>query len=149
MTPQFSISSPSHGTWLPFRVAEHSRRSEFGVEWHNAAKRRNVRPLTTIFPLRGPNGSSIRDATSPGKLAIFGGSTRAYSWGQLSRQRPDPFPRVVCMVPMLDSAPLSPPSTIAHVCAIEFGTADDPDDFPVLAKYSRIIRSGTAWPIPR
>jgi len=62
-------------------------------------------------------------------------------------QRPDLFRAVVCMVPMLDMLRYHLFDN-AHVWKEEFGTAEDPDDFTVLASYSPYhqVRPGTAYP---
>src|SRR6202021_1876780 len=62
-------------------------------------------------------------------------------------QRPDLFRAVVCMVPMLDMLRYHLFDN-AHIWKDEFGTADDPADFAVLAEYSPYhrVRPGVAYP---
>jgi prolyl oligopeptidase len=120
--------------------------SEFGVEWHNAAKRRNRQTAYDDF-LCAAEWLLKTGRTSPGKLAIFGGSNSGLLVGAALTQRPDLFRAVVCMVPMLDMLRYHLFDN-AHVWKDEFGTADDSDDFAVLAKYSPYhqVRDGVAYP---
>ena len=85
--------------------------------------------------------------TAPRRLAIFGGSNSGLLVGAALTQRPDLFRAVVCMVPMLDMLRYHLFDN-AHVWKEEFGTADDPDDFAALAKYSPYhqVREGVAYP---
>jgi prolyl oligopeptidase len=147
MTPQFSIFVAflmERGCL--FALPNIRGGSEFGVEWHNAAKRRNRQTAYDDF-LCAAEWLTKTGRTSPGKLAIFGGSNSGLLVGAAFTQRPDLFRAVVCMVPMLDMLRYHLFDD-AHVWKDEFGTADDPDDFPVLAKYSPYhqVRQGVAYP---
>jgi prolyl oligopeptidase len=120
--------------------------SEFGVEWHNAAKRRNRQKAFDDF-LFAAEWLLKTGRTAPGKLGIFGGSNSGLLVGAALTQRPDLFGAVVCMVPMLDMLRYHLFDN-AHVWKEEFGTAEDPEDFAVLAKYSPYhqVRDGEAYP---
>jgi prolyl oligopeptidase len=147
MTPQFSIFVSflmEHGCL--FALPNIRGGSEFGVEWHNAAKRRNRQTAYDDF-LCAAEWLIKTGRTSPGKLAIFGGSNSGLLVGAALTQRPDLFSAVVCMVPMLDMLRYHLFDN-AHVWRDEFGTVDDPDDFAVLAKYSPYhqVRHGVAYP---
>src|SRR5213078_1911471 len=87
--------------------------------------------------------------TSPGNLAIFGGSNSGLLVGAALTQRPELFRAVVCMVPILDMLRYHLFDD-AHVWRDEFGTVDDPDDFAALVKYSPYhqVREGVAYPAP-
>ena len=80
-------------------------------------------------------------------LAIFGGSNSGLLVGAALTQRPELFRAAVCMVPMLDMLRYHLFDN-AHLWRAEFGTADDPDDFAVLEKYSPYhqVRDGVAYP---
>jgi prolyl oligopeptidase len=147
MTPQFSIFV----TFLMergclFALPNIRGGSEFGVEWHNAAKRRGRQTAYDDF-LSAAEWLIKTGRTSPGKLAIFGGSNSGLLVGAALTQRPDLFRAVVCMVPMLDMLRYHLFDN-AHVWKDEFGTVDDPDDFAALAKYSPYhqVRQGLAYP---
>ncbi len=147
MTPQFSIFVAflmERGCL--FALPNIRGGSEFGVEWHNAAKRRNRQTAYDDF-LCAAEWLIKTGRTSPGKLAIFGGSNSGLLVGAALTQRPDLFGAVVCMVPMLDMLRYHLFDN-AHVWKDEFGTADDPEDFAVLAKYSPYhqVRQGVAYP---
>lgn len=147
MTPQFSVFVAflmERGCL--FALPNIRGGSEFGVEWHNAAKRRNRQTAYDDF-LGAAEWLIKTGRTSPGKLAIFGGSNSGLLVGAAMTQRPDLFRAVVCIVPMLDMLRYHLFDT-ADVWRDEFGTADNPDDFPVLAKYSPYhqVRQGVAYP---
>ncbi len=147
MTPQFSIFVAflmERGCL--FALPNIRGGSEFGVEWHNAAKRRNRQTAYDDF-LCAAEWLLKTGRTAPGKLAIFGGSNSGLLVGAALTQRPDLFRAVVCMVPMLDMLRYHLFDN-AHVWKNEFGTVDDPEDFTVLARYSPYhqVRDGIAYP---
>jgi len=147
MTPQFSIFVAflmERGCL--FALPNIRGGSELGVEWHNAAKRRNRQTAYDDF-LSAAEWLIETGRTSPAKLAIFGGSNSGLLVGAALTQRPDLFGAVVCMVPMLDMLRYHLFDN-AHVWKDEFGTADDPEDFAALAKYSPYhqVRQGLAYP---
>jgi prolyl oligopeptidase len=147
MTPQFSIFVAflmERGCL--FALPNIRGGSEFGVEWHKAAKRRNRQTAYEDF-LSAAEWLIKTGRTAPGKLAIFGGSNSGLLVGAALTQRPDLFSAVVCMVPMLDMLRYHLFDN-AHVWKDEFGSVDDPDDFAALAKYSPYhqVRQDTAYP---
>ncbi len=147
MTPQFSIFVAflmERGCL--FALPNIRGGSEFGVEWHKAAKRRNRQTAFDDF-LCAAEWLLNTGRTAPGKLGIFGGSNSGLLVGAALTQRPDLFGAVVCMVPMLDMLRYHLFDN-AHVWKEEFGTIEDPDDFAVLAKYSPYhqVREGVAYP---
>jgi prolyl oligopeptidase len=147
MTPQFSIFVAflvEHGCL--FALPNIRGGSEFGAEWHRAAKRRNRQTAYDDF-LFAAEWLLATGRTAPGKLAIFGGSNSGLLVGAALTQRPDLYRAVVCMVPMLDMLRYHLFDN-AHVWKEEFGTAEDADDFAALAKYSPYHRvcEGVAYP---
>jgi prolyl oligopeptidase len=120
--------------------------SEFGPEWHQAAKRRTRQVAFDDFLCAGEwlvrNGR-----TAPNKLAIFGGSNSGLLVGAALTQRPEMFRAVVCMVPLLDMLRYHLYDN-AHVWIEEFGSADHPEDFEALAAYSPYhhVRCSTPFP---
>ena len=128
MTPQFSVFVAflmERGCL--FALPNIRGGSEFGVEWHNAAKRRNRQRAYDDF-LSAAEWLIDSGRTARGRLAIFGGSNSGLLVGAALTQRPDLFRAVVCMVPMLDMLRYHLFDN-AHVWKHEFGTVDDPDDF--------------------
>ncbi|MGO9938560.1 MAG: prolyl oligopeptidase family serine peptidase [Terracidiphilus sp.] len=147
MTPQFSVFVAfliERGCL--FALPNIRGGSEFGTEWHEAAKRRNRRVAVDDF-LSAAEWLIESGRAKPGKLAIFGGSNSGLLVGAAMTQRPKLFRAVVCMVPMLDMLRYHLFDN-AHVWREEFGTADDPEDFPALFRYSPYhnVRDGTPYP---
>jgi prolyl oligopeptidase len=147
MTPQFSVFVAflmERGCL--FALPNIRGGSEFGVAWHNAAKRQKRHIAFDDF-LSAAEWLIETGRTEPRRLAIFGGSNSGLLVGAAMTQRPDLFRAVVCMVPMLDMLRYHLFDN-AHVWKEEFGTADDPDDFTVLAGYSPYhrVRDGVAYP---
>jgi prolyl oligopeptidase len=147
MTPQFStfVALLMERGCL-FALPNIRGGSEFGVEWHKAAKRRNRQTAFDDF-LCAAEWLLKTGRTAPGKLGIFGGSNSGLLVGAALTQRPDLFGAVVCMVPMLDMLRYHLFDN-AHVWKEEFGTVEDPEDFAALAKYSPYhqVRDGVAYP---
>lgn len=120
--------------------------SEFGDEWHQAAKRRRRQVAFDDF-IAAAEWLIETGRTEPVKLAIFGGSNSGLLVGAAMTQRPELFRAVVCMVPMLDMLRYHLFDN-AHVWKDEFGTAEDPDDFAALLSYSPYhnVRDNTSYP---
>jgi prolyl oligopeptidase len=147
MTPQFSVFvSFLMERGCLFALPNIRGGSEFGVAWHEAAKRRNRQTAYDDF-LSAAEWLIETGRTAPRKLAIFGGSNSGLLVGVALTQRPDLFRAVVCMVPLLDMLRYHLFDN-AHVWKGEFGTVEDPDDFGVLAKYSPYhqVRQAVAYP---
>jgi prolyl oligopeptidase len=85
--------------------------------------------------------------TSSEKLAIMGGSNGGLLVGAVLVQRPDLFSAVVCSRPLLDMIRYHK-FLIAKLWIPEYGSADDPEQFPFLMAYSpyQNIKPGTAYP---
>lgn len=119
---------------------------EFGGEWHQAGKRRNRQSAYDDF-LSAAEWLIANGRTTPDKLAIFGGSNSGLLVGAALTQRPELFRAVVCIAPMLDMLRYHLFDG-AHAWQEEFGTAEDPDDFAALSRYSPYhqVRDGTVYP---
>ena len=147
MTPQFSVFVAfllEHGCL--FALPNIRGGSEFGAEWHSAAKRQKRQVAFDDF-LSAAEWLIETGRTEPRKLAIFGGSNSGLLVGAAMTQRPELFRAVVCLVPMLDMLRYHLFDN-AHVWKDEFGTADDPDDFAALLDFSPYhrVRDGTHYP---
>lgn len=147
MTPQFSVFVAflmERGCL--FALPNIRGGSEFGAEWHDAARRRNRQVAFDDF-LSAAEWLIESRRTEPNRLAIFGGSNSGLLVGAALTQRPDLFRAVVCMVPMLDMLRYHLFDN-AHAWKEEFGTADDPDDLAALLGYSPYhkVRDGIAYP---
>jgi prolyl oligopeptidase len=147
MTPQFSVFVAfliERGCL--FALPNIRGGSEFGAPWHEAAKRRNRQTAYDDF-FSAAEWLIQSGRTEAARLAIFGGSNSGLLVGAALTQRPELFRAVVCMVPILDMLRYHLFDN-AHVWKEEFGTAEDPDDFAALAKYSPYhqVRDGVAYP---
>jgi len=147
MTPQFSVFA----TFLLergclFAIPSIRGGSEFGTAWYEAARRRKRQTAYDDF-LAAAEWLINTRRTSPGRLAIFGGSNSGLLVAAAMTQRPELFRAVVCMVPMLDMLRYHLFDS-AHVWREEFGTAEDPDDFAALLSYSPYhqVRVKTRYP---
>lgn len=147
MTPQFSVFVAflmERGSL--FALPNIRGGSEFGVEWHQSAKRQKRQVAFDDF-LSAAEWLIESRRTEPKRLAIFGGSNSGLLVGAALTQRPDLFRAVVCMVPMLDMLRYHLFDN-AHAWKEEFGTAEDPGDFAALLSYSPYhkIRDGVEYP---
>lgn len=147
MTPQFSVFVAfmlERGCF--FALPNIRGGSEFGVEWHEAAKRRNRQVAFDDF-ICAAEWLIETGRTEPQRLAIFGGSNSGLLVGAAVTQRPELFRAVVCMVPMLDMLRYHLFDN-AHVWKEEFGTVENPEDFAALLHYSPYhhVNDGTAYP---
>ena len=147
MTPQFSVFVAflvERGCL--FALPNIRGGSEFGAEWHKAAMRRNRQVAYDDF-LSAAEWLIASGRTPADRLAIFGGSNSGLLVGAAMTQRPELFRAVVCMVPMLDMLRYHLFDG-AHVWRDEYGTAEDPEDFAALARYSPYhqVREGVAYP---
>lgn len=147
MTPQFSVFVAfliERGCL--FALPNIRGGSEFGVEWHNAAKRRNRQVAFDDF-ICAAEWLITSGRSKPQRLAIFGGSNSGLLVAAAMTQRPDLFRAVVCMVPLLDMVRYHLFDG-ASVWQREFGTAQDPDDFTTLLNYSPYhqVHDGTSYP---
>jgi prolyl oligopeptidase len=85
--------------------------------------------------------------TRPDRLAIEGGSNGGLLVGAAVTQRPDLFGAVVCAVPLLDMVRYHK-FFVAGFWVSEYGSSDDPAQFPYLLAYSPYhrVQDGTAYP---
>jgi prolyl oligopeptidase len=85
--------------------------------------------------------------TSPGKLAIVGGSNGGLLTGAVLTQRPELFGAVVIQVPLLDMLRYHRFS-IARLWIPEYGSAEDAAQFKWLRAYSPYhhVQEGTRYP---
>lgn len=147
MTPQFSVLVASLiERGCLFALPSIRGGSEFGAQWHEAAKGRKRQVAFDDF-LAAAEWLVATGKTEPRKLAIFGGSNSGLLVGAALTQRPELFCAVLCMVPMLDMLRYHLFDN-ADVWREEFGCADDHEDFPHLLAYSPYhnVRDDVAYP---
>jgi prolyl oligopeptidase len=147
MTPTFSASRLY---WLEkggvFALANLRGGGELGEAWHQAGmfeKKQNVfDDFTAAAEWLVKNGYTSRD-----RLAIQGGSNGGLLVGAALTQHPELFGAVVCQVPVADMLRYHL-FTVGRFWISEYGSGDDPKQFPFLYKYSPYhnVKDGTAYP---
>jgi prolyl oligopeptidase len=135
VTPQFS----AFATFLVergclFAVANVRGGSELGERWRLDGKRHKRQNAFDDF-IAAAEWLIKTGYTAPEKLAIAGGSNGGLLVGAALTQRPDLFRAVVCLGPLLDML-VYHRFDFAKMWIDEYGTADDPEDFPYLYAYS-------------
>jgi prolyl oligopeptidase len=147
MTPTFSASRLY---WLEkggvYALANLRGGGELGEAWHQAGmfeKKQNVfDDFTAAAEWLVQNGYTSRD-----RLAIQGGSNGGLLVGAALTQHPELFGAVVCQVPVADMLRYHL-FTVGRFWISEYGSGDDPKQFPFLYKYSPYhnVKDGTAYP---
>lgn len=147
MTPQFSafVSFLVERGCL-FALANLRGGSEFGLQWHEAGKRRN-RPSAFEDFIAAAEWLVGNGHTTPQKLAIFGGSNSGLLVGAALTQRPDLFRAVVCIAPLLDMLRYHH-FDFAENWQDEYGTAECRGDFAILQSYSPYHQVKNGMPCP-
>ena len=147
MEPYFSSS---YVTWLEAggMVAIPNLRGggEYGQEWHKAGMFEKKQNVFDDF-IAAAEWLIANKYTNPKKLAIGGGSNGGLLMGAVLTQRPDLFCAVYCGVPLLDMIRYHK-FGYANIWAEEYGSADNPEQFLYLLKYSPYhnIRPGVKYP---
>src|SRR5207248_8928343 len=117
-----------------------------GEEWHRAGMLRRKQNVFDDF-LAGAEWLIAQGWTSPRRLAIQGGSNGGLLVGAALTQRPELFQAVVCQVPLLDMIRYHH-FLLARLWIPEYGSSDDPQQFPWLWAYSPYhrVRDGVPYP---
>ncbi|HKA23424.1 MAG TPA: prolyl oligopeptidase family serine peptidase [Candidatus Eisenbacteria bacterium] len=119
---------------------------EFGRAWHEAGRLDKKQNVFDDFIAAGDY--LVREGyTSKEHLAILGGSNGGLLTGACVVQRPDLFRAAIVAVPLLDMLRYEK-FAIARLWIPEYGTAEDPKQFPFLYAYSpyQHVTAGTAYP---
>ncbi|SRR5579871_188124 len=120
--------------------------AEFGEDWHKAGmldKKQNV-----FDDFIGAAEYLVKAKyTSPAHLTISGGSNGGLLVGAMMTQRPDLFRAVMCSFPLLDMVRYQK-FLIAKLWVPEYGSSDDPKQFPYIYAYSPYhhVKAGTKYP---
>jgi prolyl oligopeptidase len=120
--------------------------AEYGEEWHMAG---NLTRKQNVFDDFLACAQYLIDQkyTSPGHLAILGGSNGGLLMGAALTQRPELFRAVVSEVGIYDMLRVElDPNGAFNIT--EFGTVKDPDQFKALYAYSPYhqVQDGTTYP---
>jgi len=147
LTPSFS---PGQIVWLEMggvlAVANLRGGGEYGKAWHDAGRRHNKQNVFDDF-IAAAEWLVAGGYTSTPKLAIGGGSNGGLLVGACLTQRPDLFGACLPAVGVLDMLRFHK-FTIGWGWVPDYGSADVPEDFPVLHAYSPLhnLEPGTTYP---
>jgi len=119
---------------------------EFGRTWHEAGRLDKKQNVFDDFIAAGEYLVS-QGYTAKERLAISGGSNGGLLTGACVVQRPDLFRAAIVAVPLLDMLRYQKFS-IARLWIPEYGSAEDPKQFPFIYAYSpyQHVTAGTAYP---
>lgn len=119
---------------------------EFGPQWHQAALKTNRQKAFDDF-IAVAEDLIAQKISSPGKMAISGGSNGGLLVGATFVERPDLYRAVICKVPLLDMLKYNKLLAGASWEA-EYGNPDDPKMREAILKYSpyQNLKPGVKYP---
>lgn len=119
---------------------------EYGDDWHEAGMLDRKQNVFDDF-IAAAEWLIAERYTSPDRLAIQGGSNGGLLTGAFVTQRPDLCRAAIVAVPLLDMLRYHH-FLMARYWVPEYGSADDPAQFEVLAAYSPYhhVRPGVEYP---
>jgi prolyl oligopeptidase len=147
LTPQFD---PAYFVWLEndgvVAVPNLRGGGEYGEAWHQAGMFERKQNVFDDF-VAAAEWLITNKYTRPERLGIEGGSNGGLLVGAVMTQRPDLFGAAVCRVPVADMLRYHL-FTVGRFWISEYGSADDPTQFPYLYAYSPLhnVKDGTRYP---
>jgi len=147
LTPSFSASIL---VWLEmggvYAMPNIRGGSEYGEEWHQAGMRENKQNVFDDF-IAAAEWLIANNYTRSAKLAIGGGSNGGLLVGACMTQRPELFGAALPAVGVMDMLRFHK-FTIGWAWVSEYGSAENPLDFPILYAYSPLhnLKPGTTYP---
>jgi prolyl oligopeptidase len=147
LTPSFD---PSDFLWLDaggiIAVANLRGGGEYGEAWHRAGMLDRKQNVFDDF-IAAAEWLTAGGHAAPGAIAIEGGSNGGLLVGAVMTQRPDLFGAVVCRVPVADMLRYHL-FTVGRFWIPEYGSADEPQQFEYLLRYSPLhnVSDGIYYP---
>jgi prolyl oligopeptidase len=147
LTPAFD---PANFVFLDkggiYAVANLRGGGEYGEAWHEAGMFGRKQNVFDDF-IAAAGWFTTSGFSKPGRIAVEGGSNGGLLTAAVMVQRPDLFGAVVCRVPVADMLRYHR-FTVGRFWISEYGSADDPAQFPFLYKYSPLhnVVDGTPYP---
>lgn len=147
MTPNFSASAVA---WAElggvFALPNLRGGGEFGEAWHQAGMFGNKQNVFDDFHAAAQYLIDNK-YTSPAHLGISGGSNGGLLVGAAMTQRPELYGAVVCTYPLLDMIRYQN-FLVARFWVPEYGSSEDPEQFPYLLAYSPYhnVKEGVDYP---
>jgi prolyl oligopeptidase len=119
---------------------------EYGEAWHEAGTFERKQNVFDDF-IAAAEWLVANGYSKPKRIAIEGGSNGGLLTAAVMVQRPDLFGAVVCRVPVADMLRYHR-FTVGRFWISEYGSADDPSQFPFLYRYSPLhhVVDGTPYP---
>ena len=147
-TPSFSVA---RAVWLEmggvFAHANLRGGGEYGEEWHRAGTKLQQQNVFDDF-MTAAEHLVAEGFTSPGKLAIQGGSNGGLLVGAVITQRPELFGAALPEVGVLDMLRYHTPSLNARQWSSDYGLSENEGEFRALLAYSPYhnVREGVCYP---
>jgi len=129
-----------------YAVANLRGGGEYGEEWHRAGMLGKKQNVFDDF-ITAAEWLIANKYTSPGKLAIRGGSNGGLLVGAALTQRPELFAAVVCGYPLLDMVRYQK-FLVARYWVPEYGSAENAEQFRYIYAYSPYhnVKAATKYP---
>ena len=147
LTPTFS---PANLVWMEmggiYAMPNLRGGGEYGEEWHQGGTKLNKQNVFDDF-ITAAEYLIDQKYTSPSKLAIFGGSNGGLLVGACMTQRPELYAAAIPAVGVMDMLRFHK-FTIGWAWTDDYGSSDNPDQFPAIYKYSPLhnLKPGTKYP---